>query len=75
MLVARAREAVAVAVIARAFGAADIAAGRLRVLYADDRQKGYFLVTPEGVLRPPARAFARWARRQAAGAGPQTAEA
>lgn len=75
MMIDAARDGLAVAVIARAFVAADIAAGRLRVLYADDRQKGYFLVTPEGVLRPPARAFARWARRQAAGAGPQTAEA
>ncbi|GHD98909.1 LysR family transcriptional regulator [Defluviimonas sp. 20V17] len=75
MMIDAARDGMGVAVIAGAFVAADIAAGRLRVLYADDRKKGYFLVTPEGVLRPPARAFARWARRQVAGAGPQTAEA
>ncbi|WP_102226320.1 LysR family transcriptional regulator [Acidimangrovimonas sediminis] len=66
MMIDAARDGLAVAVIARAFVAADIAAGRLRELYADNRKKGYFLVTPEGVLRPPARAFAQWARRQVA---------
>lgn len=77
MMIDAARDGQGVAVIARAFVAADIAAGRLRELYADPRRKGYYLVAPEGVLRPPARAFALWARRQAAGAegGPQTAEA
>lgn len=69
MMIDAARDGQGVAVIARAFVAADIAAGRLRELYADDRQRGYYLVTPQGVLRPPARAFAQWARRQAAGAG------
>lgn len=76
MMIDAARDGQGVAVIARAFVAADIAAGRLRELYSDPRRKGYYLVTPEGVLRPPVRAFARWVRRQAAEAGgPQTAEA
>lgn len=55
---------------ARAFAEADIAAGRLRVLYEDSRPgTGYHLVTPRGPLRPPARAFAAWLRRQTAQGG------
>ena len=65
MMIDAARNGQGVAVIARAFVEADIAAGRLRLLYEDDARKGYFLVTPQGVLRPAARLFARWALRQA----------
>lgn len=58
-----ARAAQGVAVIARAFVAADVAAGRLNVLVEDDEREGYFLVTPQGVLRPAAKAFSQWALR------------
>lgn len=75
MLLDAARDGQGIAVLARAFIAADIAAGRLRVLYVDERRKGYYLVAPTGSLRPPVRAFAQWVRRQVAGAGPQAAEA
>ncbi|HEX9859448.1 MAG TPA: LysR family transcriptional regulator [Paracoccaceae bacterium] len=64
-----ARDGQGVAVIARAFVEADIAAGRLRLLFEDSAREGYFLVTRPGILRPAARAFAIWALRQA-GQGP-----
>ncbi|MBR9652160.1 LysR family transcriptional regulator [Thalassovita aquimarina] len=48
------------AVLARAFVEADIAAGRLRVLFQDDRKKGYYIVTRPGVQRPAMRAFTKW---------------
>lgn len=44
---------------------ADIASGRLRVLFRDKGDTGYFMVTRPGVLRPPAKAFVSWLRRQA----------
>lgn len=59
------RDGQGVAVIARAFIEADIAAGRLRLLFQDDDREGYFLVTLPGVLRPPVKAFATWVIRQA----------
>lgn len=62
-----ARDGQGIAVIARAFVEADIAAGRLSVLYEDSEREGYFLVTPTGPQRPPVQAFCRWAARQAGG--------
>ena len=59
------RDGQGVAVVARAFIAADIAAGRLRLLFQDDDRRGYFLVTRPGVLRPSVRAFAAWVMGQA----------
>lgn len=59
-----ARDGQGIAVIARAFVEADIAAGRLSLLYEDDDREGYFLVTPTGPQRPPVQAFCRWASRQ-----------
>jgi len=44
--------------------AADVAAGRLRLLFRDQGNSGYFIVTHPGVLRPCARAFIGWLRRQ-----------
>jgi len=44
---------------------ADVCAGRLRILFRDKGDTGYHIVTRPGVLRPPARAFATWLRRQA----------
>ncbi len=55
-----------VAATSRTFVEADIARGDLRVLFTDaDSGTGYFIVTPPGVLRPKARDFVRWLRRQA----------
>ncbi|MCQ0093783.1 LysR family transcriptional regulator [Roseovarius sp. M141] len=42
----------------------DVAAGRLRVLFCDAGETGYFIVTREGVMRPQAKAFLRWLRAQ-----------
>jgi LysR family transcriptional regulator, glycine cleavage system transcriptional activator len=65
LMIDAARDGQGIAVIARAFVEADLAAGRLRLLHQDDSCTGYYLVTPKGVLRPAARAFVRWALRQA----------
>lgn len=43
----------------------DIAAGRLRLLFEESETAGYYIVTRPGVLRPPAKAFAKWLRKQA----------
>lgn len=43
----------------------DIAAGRLRLLFQESEDTGYFIVTRPGALRPKARAFATWLKRQA----------
>jgi LysR family glycine cleavage system transcriptional activator len=54
-----------VAVTVREWVRQDIAAGRLRLLFEEDVDSGYHIVTRPGVLRPPAKAFVRWLRRQA----------
>lgn len=65
-----ARDGQGVAIMVRAFVAADLAAGRLRVLFEEeDEDEGYFLVLRPGVQRPPVQAFCRWILRQAAEAG------
>ncbi|MBT9246939.1 LysR family transcriptional regulator [Gemmobacter fulvus] len=69
MMLDAARDGQGVAVVARAFVLADLAAGRLRLLHEDKEHEGYFLVTRPGVLRPPLKAFAQWVLRQA-DAGP-----
>lgn len=43
----------------------DIAAGRLRLLFEEPEETGYYIVTRPGVMRPKARAFATWLKRQA----------
>ena len=43
---------------------ADVAAGRLRILFCDAGETGYFIVTRTGVMRPQAKAFLRWLRSQ-----------
>ncbi|WP_324753824.1 LysR family transcriptional regulator [Roseovarius sp. Pro17] len=43
---------------------ADVAAGRLRILFRDAGETGYFIVTRPGVMRPQAKAFLRWLRGQ-----------
>lgn len=42
----------------------DVANGRLRVLFRDEDETGYFIVTRPGVMRPQARAFVSWLRTQ-----------
>ncbi|GGW29711.1 transcriptional regulator [Gemmobacter lanyuensis] len=63
-----ARDGQGVAVIARGFVEADLAAGRLHVLHEDAAREGYFLVTRPGPQRPALRAFTTWVLRQS-GAG------
>lgn len=49
----------------RAFIEADIEAGTVRVLFGGSGEvNGYWIVTRPGVLRPSARAFVTWLRRQ-----------
>lgn len=45
----------------------DIAAGRLRLLFEEPEESGYYVVTRPGVLRPSAKSFVAWLRRQAQG--------
>lgn len=55
-----------VAVSTRLFVEADVAAGRVTILFEDpDTGAGYHLVTRPGVLRAPARKVAAWLRRMA----------
>ncbi|WP_297773128.1 LysR family transcriptional regulator [uncultured Roseovarius sp.] len=54
-----------VAVTVREWVRQDIAAGRLRLLFEDAEDSGYYIVTRPGVLRAPAKAFVTWLRRQA----------
>ena len=63
-----ARDGQGVAVIARAFIEADLAAGRVRLLMEDSERDGYFLVTRPGPQRKALRAFTAWVMRQS-GAG------
>ncbi|HEY9038241.1 MAG TPA: LysR family transcriptional regulator [Roseovarius sp.] len=42
----------------------DVAAGRLRILFSEPGETGYFIVTRDGVMRPQAKAFIRWLRAQ-----------
>lgn len=61
-----ARDGQGVAVTTRLFVEADVAAGRLVVLFEDrDDTTGYHIVTRPGVLRPAARSFVTWLKRAA----------
>lgn len=42
----------------------DIASGRLRLLFLDRGETGYHIVTRPGIMRPKAKAFVTWLRRQ-----------
>ncbi|WP_417808716.1 LysR family transcriptional regulator [Thioclava sp.] len=55
-----------VAISARIWVEDDIAAGRLRLLFEDDEEKGYYTVTRPGVMRPALRAFIGWLHKAAA---------
>jgi LysR family glycine cleavage system transcriptional activator len=64
-----------IAATTRAFIEPDLASGTLRVLYTDRRRgQGYFLVQRPGVLRAPAKAFARWIQREAHSDRTETAQ-
>ncbi len=64
LMIEAARAGQGIAVTAGAFAEADIAAGRLRLLFEDRRKKGYYIVTRPGAMRPQARILHRWIRAQ-----------
>lgn len=70
LIIAAACAGQGIAVTTEMFVAADIAAGRLRMLLRLDDGKGYWLVHRPGPLRPAARAFAHWVQREAQIAAP-----
>lgn len=45
---------------------ADLASGRLKLLFRDEGDTGYHIVIRPGVLRPKAKAFVSWLRKQRA---------
>jgi LysR family glycine cleavage system transcriptional activator len=55
-----------VAVMTGSSVAADVATGRLRILFRDAGETGYFVVTRPSIMRPQAKAFLRWLRGQRA---------
>ncbi len=59
-----ARNGQGVAVSVRLFVEADVAAGRLQILFEEPNDAGYHIVTRPGVLRPAAKALVQWLRRQ-----------
>ncbi|OOY16590.1 LysR family transcriptional regulator [Thioclava sp. DLFJ4-1] len=71
LLLEAARGGQGVAVTALVWVAGDIAAGRLRLLFEDSEEKGYYTVTRPGVRRPALRQFMSWLFKQAAHAGDQ----
>ena len=64
MVMEAARLGQGVAILARPFIADDVAAGRLRLLFQDELDKGYYVVTRPGVQRAAVRSFVRWLKRQ-----------
>ncbi len=68
LLLDAARDGRGVAIVARDFVAADLAAGRLRLLYEDQEFEGYHMVTRPGPSRPALQIFCTWLLRQAGAA-------
>lgn len=64
MVLEAARLGQGVAFLALPFIADDVAAGRLRLLFRDELDKGYYIVTRPGIPRAGLRVFLRWLRRQ-----------
>lgn len=64
MVVEAARLGQGVAILSLPFIADDVAAGRLRLLFKDEHDKGYYIITRPGVQRAAVRTFLRWLRRQ-----------
>ena len=65
LTVESARQGQGVMLIVRLFVEADLAAGRLVELFETRTDSHYHIVTRPGVLRPAARAFIAWLRREA----------
>lgn len=61
------RQGQGVSLVIRAWVEEDIAAGRLRLLFEEPEESGYYIVTRPGVLRASAKAFVAWLRNQAKG--------
>lgn len=60
------RDGLGVAAVTRMAVAADVAAGRLSILFGEAQAgEGYYIVTLPGVQRAPVRQFASWLRRAA----------
>ena len=64
MMLEAVRAGQGIAILAWPFIAEDIAAGRLRLLFHDELDKGYYIVTRPGAQRDTVRKFLRWLRRQ-----------
>ncbi len=64
LLLAAARDGQGVAATVRHFIEPDLKAGRLVELFARDDGAGYHIVTRPGTLRPAAKVFVAWLRRQ-----------
>ncbi len=64
MVVEAARLGQGVAILSLPFIADDVAAGRLRLLFEDELDKGYYIVSRPGIQRKAVRDFLRWLRRQ-----------
>jgi LysR family glycine cleavage system transcriptional activator len=68
MILEAVREGHGVATVAEMFVADDIAAGRLVPIWrTEEVAAGYSLIHRSGVLRPAAKAFATWIKREASG--------
>ncbi len=65
LLLESVRQGQGVLITVRLFVEADLAAGRLVELFAHRESAGYHIVTRPGVMRPAARAFIAWLRREA----------
>ena len=65
LMIEAARRGQGVAVTARVSVQEDIVAGRLRLLFEDSAEKGYYTVTRPGVMRPALRAFITWLHKAA----------
>ncbi|WP_424985032.1 LysR family transcriptional regulator [Microbulbifer sp. S227A] len=66
LLLDAARDGQGVSVVVRDFVEPDLKAGRLVELFREE-PSAYYIVTRPGVLRPHAKAFVRWLRRQVSG--------
>ncbi|KEP70245.1 LysR family transcriptional regulator [Thioclava dalianensis] len=67
LMLEAARRGQGVAITARVWVEEDLEAGRLRLLFEDSAQKGYYVVTRPGVQRPQLRAFISWLFKTAQG--------
>jgi len=66
LLLSGVRDGQGVAVAIRQFAEPDLKSGRLVELFSEESDSGYHIVTRPGVLRPVAKTFVQWLRRQKA---------